>query len=147
MQVLLLKRTEGLGKEGDIVTVASGYARNYLLPGKIAVEATKNTVELQKKLISERQRKAEQELQEYSELAERISIISLTVPVKVGEDEQLYGSVTSADIARLLKDEGIEIEKKKILLENPIKNLGVYAIEVALHPEVKATMKLWVVKE
>jgi large subunit ribosomal protein L9 len=147
MQVLLLRKTEGLGSEGDIITVADGYARNFLLPRKFAVKATKSTIELQRKLIAEREKKAAQELEEHRALAERISTLSLTVAAKVGEDDQLYGSVTAGDIAKLLGEEGIEIDRKKILLEAPIKNLGVYAVEVGLHPEVKSTMKLWVVKE
>jgi large subunit ribosomal protein L9 len=147
MQVLLLKKTTALGDDGDIVSVSDGFARNYLFPKKLAVKADKGTIELQKKLIAERQKRSAQELEQYRVLAEKISALSLTVPVKVGEDDQLYGSVTTSDIVRLAKEEGIEIDKKHILLESPIKNLGVYAIEVLLHPEVKAAMKLWVVKE
>lgn len=147
MQVLLIKKTDGLGNDGDIVTVSDGYARNYLIPRKIAVLATKGTIELQKKLVSERQKRAEKELENYKALAEKISNISLTIPVKVGEDDQLYGSVTTNDIVRLLKEEGVEVDKKYIKMDMTIKNLGVYAIEVALTPEIKATMKLWVVKE
>lgn len=147
MQVLLLKKTDGLGNDGDIVTVSDGYARNYLIPRKIAVIATKGTIELQKKLVSERQKRTEKELENYKALAEKISNISLTIPVKVGEDDQLYGSVTANDIVRLLKEEGVEIDKKHIKMDMAIKNLGVYAIEVVLTTEVKATMKLWVVKE
>jgi large subunit ribosomal protein L9 len=147
MQVLLLKRTENLGDDGDIVSVADGYARNYLFPRKLAVKADKGTIELQKKLVSARQKRVAQELEQYRVLADKISALSLTIPVKVGEDDQLYGSVNASDIVRLAKEEGIEIDKKHILLESPIKNLGVYAIEVLLHPEVKAAMKLWVVKE
>jgi large subunit ribosomal protein L9 len=147
MDVLLLKTREGLGSEGDIVAVADGYARNFLLPKKLAVKATKSTIELQKKLVAERSRRAAEELEGYKALADRISGLSVTISAKVGEDDQLYGSVTASDIVGLAKEEGIELDKKSILLKAPIKNLGVYAVEVALHPEVKATMKLWVVKE
>ncbi len=147
MEVLLLKTREGLGSEGDIVAVADGYARNFLLPEKLAVKVTKSTIELQKKLVGERSRRAAEELEGYKALAERISSLSVTISAKVGEDDQLYGSVTAADIVKLAEEEGIELEKKNILLKAPIKNLGVYAVEVVLHPEVKGTMKLWVVKE
>ena len=109
MQVLLLKKREGLGNEGDIVPVTDGYARNFLLPRKFAVKATKNTIELQKKLITERGKKVVQELEEYKALAERISCLSLTVPEKVGEDDRLYGSVTASDIVKLMKEEGIAV--------------------------------------
>lgn len=147
MQILLLKKTEGLGNDGDIVSVSDGYARNYLFPKKLAVMATKGTIELQKKLVAEREKRAAQELENYKALSEKISNLSLTVAVKVGEGDQLYGSVTPAEIVKLLKEEGVEIDKKHIKLDIPIKNLGVYAIEVVLSPEVKSTMKLWVVKE
>ncbi len=147
MQILLIKKKEGLGDEGDIISVADGYARNYLIPRKYAMKAAKNTIELQKKLVAGRSRKIAEELDECKALGEKISTLSLTIPVKVGADDYLYGSVTSADVVRLLTEEGIEIAKSKVLLEKPIKNLGVYAIDVEVHPEIKATMKLWVVKE
>ncbi len=148
MEILLLKDVDKLGTEGDIVQVADGYARNYLLPKGIAIVATKDKIVLQKKLKQRRQQKIEKELEEAKVLAEKISTISCTIPVKVGEDDKLFGSVTAADIARLLKeDEGIEIDKKNIMLVNPIKSLGVYAIDIKVHPDVKGTMKLWVIKE
>ncbi len=148
MEILLLKDVDKLGTEGDIVQVADGYARNYLLPKGIAILATKDKIVLQKKLKQRRQQKIENELEEAKVLAEKISTISCTIPVKVGEDDKLFGSVTAADIARLLKeDERIEIDKKNIMLATPIKSLGVYAIDIKVHPDVKGTMKLWVIKE
>ncbi len=147
MDVLLIKDVENLGREGDVVAVADGYARNYLVPRKIAMIASAETIKLQEKIRAERVAREAAEQRDFEELAERLSNVSVTTPVKVGEDEQLYGSVTTQDIAELLKQEGFEIDRKKIVLENPIKALGVYAIEIRLHPEVTATVKLWVVKE
>jgi len=86
-------------------------------------------------------------LEEAQALAERISNISLTIPVKVGEEEKLYGSVTTKDIAALIEKEGVEIDRRHIMLEDPIRSLGVYSIKIDLHPEVKGNLKLWVVKE
>ena len=147
MDVLLIKDVDKLGREGDIVAVADGYARNYLIPRRIAMAASAEAVKLQEKIRSERIAREAAEKHEFEELAEKLSNVSVTTPVKVGEDEQLYGSVTAHDIAELLKEEGFEIDRKKIVLENPVKALGVYAIEIRLHPEVTATVKLWVVKE
>ncbi len=147
MDILLIKDVDKLGREGDIVTVADGYARNYLIPRKIAMTASAQAVKLQKKIRAERIAREAAEQRDFEELAERLSNVSVTIPVKVGEDEQLYGSVTGQDIAELLKEEGFAIDRKKIVLENPIRALGVYAIEIRLHPEVAATVKLWVVKE
>jgi len=147
MNVLLIKDVEQLGREGDLVSVADGYARNYLIPHGCAIIAGVKTVKLQEKIRGERLAREAAERQEFVELAEKLSNVSLTTAVKVGEDEQLYGSVTAQDIADLLREEGYRIDRKKIVLENPIKALGVYAVELRLHPEVTGTIKLWVVKE
>ena len=147
MDVLLIKDIEKLGREGDLVSVADGYARNYLLPRGWAVAASDKTAKLQEKIRTERLSREAAERQEFVELAEKLSNVSVTTAVKVGEDEQLYGSVTTQDIAALLEDEGYKIDRKKIVLENPIKALGVYAIEIQLQPEISGTVKLWVVKE
>lgn len=147
MEVLLIKDMATLGREGDMVTVASGYARNFLIPKGWAVAASERTLKLQEKIRAERLAREAHERREFEELAAKLSSVSLTTPVKVGEDEQLYGSVTTQDISALLQEEGFEIDRKKIVLENPIKALGVYAIDLQLHPEVTATIKLWVVKE
>jgi large subunit ribosomal protein L9 len=147
MEVLLVKDRERLGREGDLVTVADGYARNFLIPKGFAIAASDKTVKLQEKIRADRLAREARERQEFEELAARLSNVSLTTAVKVGEDEQLYGSVSAQDIAALLEQEGFQIDRKKVLLEAPLKALGVYAIEIRLHPEVTATIKLWVVKE
>ena len=147
MEVLLLKDMDALGREGDIVSVAKGHARNYLVPRGFAVAASAQALKLQEKIRADRLAREASERQEFDELAETLSKVSLTTVVKVGEDEQLYGSVNAQDIGALLEEEGYTIDLKKIILEHPIKALGVYAVQIQLHPEVAATIKLWVVKE
>ncbi len=147
MQILLLKNVEKVGREGDIVTVSDGYARNYLIPRRIAIRATKGAMDIQKSLHKRRIARAQAELDECKELAERIENLSCTISAKVGEEERLFGSVTTTDIAEALLKEGVNVDKKKILLEAPIKNLGIYSVKVRLHADVEATLKLWVVKE
>lgn len=147
MEILLLKDVKKIGKEGDIITVTDGYARNYLIPKKLAIKSTKGVADVQKSLQRRRIMRAHAELEEYKQLAEKIEGLSCTISAKVGEEEKLFGSVTSADIAEALRKEGLEIDKKKIVLESPIKNLGIYSVKIRLHPEAEPTMKLWVVKE
>ncbi len=147
MEILLLQDIEKIGKEGDIVTVADGYARNYLIPKRMAIKATRGFADVQRSLQRRRIVQAQAELDECGQLAERIGNLSCTISAKVGEEEKLFGSVTAADIAEALRKEGLEIDKKKIVLDSPIRNLGIYSIIIHLHPEVKATLKLWVVKE
>ncbi len=147
MEILLLQRVKELGLEGDVVKVADGYARNYLIPGKKAVKAGKETIKLQERLKQKRVLQARADLEEAQAIAEKIANCSLTMPVKVGEDEKLYGSVTTKDICELLKQEGIEIDRKHIQLIDSIRALGVYSIKIDLHPEVEGILKLWVVKE
>ncbi len=147
MKVILKEDVDNLGKSGDMLVVANGYARNYLLPRGLADQAsTKNVkvLEHQKKLIQAGQAKRKQESQD---LATRLEAVSCTIARKVGEEEKLYGSVTSRDIAASLKDEGIVIERKHILLDEPIRDLGVFNVPVKLHPEVTGTIKVWVVKD
>jgi large subunit ribosomal protein L9 len=147
MKVILREDIEKLGKRGDVVKVAPGYGRNYLLPKGLAYHYTSGNakkVEVERKILNlhKAREKAEAE-----DLANRISQISTTIVRKVGENETLYGSVTGADIAEALEREGFAMEKRKILLEEPLKTLGIYTVPVKLHPEVTAELKVWVVKE
>ncbi|MDD5633697.1 MAG: 50S ribosomal protein L9 [Candidatus Omnitrophica bacterium] len=147
MKVILLKDISGLGKLGSEVEVKDGYAKNYLIPNNFVVEATKGalrTVE-QKKLAASR--KEEKLKEEYKKLADKISSISCTISVEAGEEDKLFGAVTSEMIADSLKLEGAEIDKKKVVLDEPIKKLGVYNVEIRLHPDVKTQVKIWVVKK
>jgi len=147
MKIILRKDFEGLGKAGDIVTVKDGYARNFLIPQGIALKADTAAVkqlESEKKMeemkISRSKKAAEQ-------LAEELAKVSCTATVTVGEEDKVFGSVTTQQIADLLKEKGYEIDRKKIRLDEPIKALGIYDVPIKLHPEVETKIKLWVVKE
>ncbi|MEE9231714.1 MAG: 50S ribosomal protein L9 [Acidobacteriota bacterium] len=147
MKVVLRKDIDKLGKRGDVVNVANGYARNHLMPKRLALRATDGNL---KRVKLERHRLGVRLVREKSdaeELAKRLAGVSCTVARKVGEKDVLFGSVTNADIAGFLEKEGFGVDKRKIVLEEPIKALGIYNVSVRLHPEVTAEVKVWVVKE
>jgi large subunit ribosomal protein L9 len=147
VEVILREDVVNLGRRGDIVKVAEGYGRNFLLPrGKaVAVNATnKAMVEKEKRAAVAR---AAKEKTEAEELAQRIAGLRFVAPRKVGENEQLYGSVTSGDVADFLRTKSIDLDKRKVQLEDPIKRLGDHEVKIKLHPEVVATLKLLVTKE
>ncbi|MCK4401420.1 50S ribosomal protein L9 [bacterium] len=146
MKVVLKQDIDKLGIAGDIVEVADGYGRNYLLPRGLAIKATAGAEKAAEQIKKAKGRKIQEEKTNLEELAKKLSKLSLTIPVQVGEDEKMYGSVTSIDIANMLKQEGIEIDKKKIALKEPIKKLGIFNIQIKLHQEVTAEVKTWVVK-
>ena len=146
MDVILLQDVEDLGRMGQTVAVARGYARNYLLPQGMALEATPgnmNVVQEHMKLEAKRDdlRRADAE-KRAAELGE----ISCTISVQAGDDDKLFGSVTARNIAEELATQGVELDHKQVVLEEPIKQLGVYSVPVRLHPEVEITAKVWVVK-
>jgi large subunit ribosomal protein L9 len=147
MKIILRSDIDRLGKIGEVVNVAPGFARNYLIPKKLAYSATAGNL----KRIEFEKRRAEQmsarELEETRKLAAKIKDLSLTFQVKVGEEEKLYGSVTAADISEEAAKQGFDIDRRKVVLDEPIKQLGVYTVGVRLHPEVTAEIKVWVVKE
>lgn len=146
-EVILMSDVEGLGVEGDVVHVAEGYARNYLLPRKLAAPVNQATQRRIEKLRAERQARLEQERAGAEALAKQLSKASCTLVVKTGEEGKLYGSVTSVDILAVLAEQGIELQKKQLELEEPIRDLGVFEIPIKLHPELRATLKVWVVEE
>ena len=147
MKIILKKDDPNLGSAGAVVSVKDGYARNFLIPQGIAVKADKSNL----KQLEELKKTAEMRLGKDQRLAEKIaeklSAVSITAKVKTGEDDKLFGSVTSQDIADLLKEKGYEIDRRKIELEEPIRELGVFQVPVKLHPQVEARVKLWVIKE
>ncbi|MBH30465.1 MAG: 50S ribosomal protein L9 [Candidatus Marinimicrobia bacterium] len=147
MQVILKKKIDKLGDVGDVVRVKDGYARNYLMPRGLVVKATSGNVkamETLKKQIANRDKKATVHLRE---LADKLSKLKLSAPVKVGEDDRLFGSVTAITIRELLEEEGHEVDRKAIHLDDPIKTLGVHTVSVKLHPEVETEIKVYVIKE
>lgn len=147
MRIILKQDIAKLGNAGQIVEVKNGYARNYLIPKGLAIEATESNIkafEQEQKLAQIRMLRGKKDAEE---LAAKISKLSITVAMPVGEEDKLFGSVTAQMIADLLKENGCEIDRRKIVLEDPIKALGVYDIPIKLHPEVTATAKVWVVRE
>lgn len=147
MEVILREDVDKLGRRGEVVKVAEGYGRNFLLPRGLAMPVTadnKATIERERKAHEAR---AAKEKAEWESLATRINSIRFVAPRKVGENDVLYGSVTSGDIADFLKGKGIEIDKRKVQLEEPIKSLGDHEVKIKLHPEVVATIKVLVSKE
>lgn len=147
MEVILRQAVEKLGHPGDIVKVSPGYARNFLLPRGYAYEATPGN---KRRIEQERQRlDAAEESRRGSaqDLATRIEQVSLTFSARVGEEGKLFGSVTSADIAQQMAEQGFSIEKRQIELKEPIKALGVYRVPIRLHADVHPEIKVWVIKQ
>ena len=147
MEVILSKDVQNLGKMGDVVKVKDGYARNFLIPQKMAYGATPTNlkrIEQQKKQI---QLKMEQEKQEAEALAEKLNKVSCTVTVEVNDLDKLYGAVGETDIVKALEVEGFTVDKKDIIVENPIEELGIFEVGIRIHPEVIAKIRLWVTKK
>ena len=147
MKVILLKDVDRVGQAGDVVQVADGYARNFLIPMSQALMATDANMAQFETRRRQHEAAADRERRGAEGLAEHLATTSLTAQVKVGEGERLYGSVTAQSIADLLKDQGHEVDRRKIELDEPIRALGVYNVTIRLHSDVKATVKVWVVKE
>lgn len=146
-EVLLMGDVKDLGSEGDVVKVADGYARNYLLPSKLAAPVTEATKRRLVKVRRDREAATVAEQASARALAAKLADTSCTIAVKVGGDGKLYGSVTPGDIEEQLKSQGIEIDKHQIELEQPIKELGVFDVKIRLHPDVESSVKVWIVEE
>lgn len=144
MKLILKENIEHLGQIGDIVKVAPGYARNYLLPKGLAIEATvKNAKALEhaKRQLAYKKNKS---LEAAKNLVAKLEALSIVLTHQAGEEGKLFGSVTNMEIAAFLKDNGLEIDRKRIVLAEPIKQLGEYSVPVKIHPEVSATLKVTV---
>ena len=145
MKLLLSENVKDLGLAGEIVTVANGYGRNYLLPRNLAVEVTASNlkhIESMKKVAAARML---ERVKDFRTLAERIAAMDITIKERVSEAETLYGSVTAKNLVDALAAEGVVVEADMIKLEEPIKTLGVHRVKVRMHPEVEAELKVWVV--
>lgn len=147
MEVVLMKDHDKLGKALDVVPVKDGYARNFLIPSGIAVPATESN----KKRVAEARKqndvREEKRTKEARELAKKIEQIPCTIPVKVGEEDKIFGSVTAQEISDFLKKEGFDIGKHSVELDEPIKQLGVYNVTINIYKDATAKLKVWVVKE
>lgn len=146
-ELILMADVDGIGLEGQTVKVSEGYARNYLLPRKLAVPISNAALKRLEKNRQEREARQQSERVAAQTLAQAIEQVSCTIAMKVGENDKLFGSVHVSDIAEALKAQKIEIDRRKIHLNEPIHELGVYTVKVKLHPEVEASLKVWVVGE
>ena len=147
MEILLRKDVEKLGKAGETVNVAAGYARNYLFPRKIATAVTEENLRYLDTEKRRAEREAEKRHQALVEHAKRLDSVSCTIPAQATEGGTLFGSVTAAMVAEALRREGFEIPEEAVRLEHPIKETGVYAIEVQLAPDIISTTRVWVVAD
>lgn len=147
MKVILQQDVNKLGKKGAMVKVKDGFARNFLLPKGIALTATQENLKKVERNLANQAQRITEEKGKAQELADKLSAISCTISVDAHEEDKIYGSVTAAHILSALEAEGIILDKKQVLLKDPIKSLGIYDVELRLHPEVKAKLKVWVVKK
>jgi large subunit ribosomal protein L9 len=147
VEVILLESIPNLGDRGATVKVKPGYARNFLFPRRLALPASEGNTRVFHEHARVLEKRDHAAMEGARAQAGKLSDASCTITVQVGEDDKLYGSVTAVDIARSLADQGHELEKKQILLDEPIKQLGVYTVDVRLHREVSVPIKVWVVKE
>ena len=145
MKVILKSDVDQLGRMGDLVEVKAGFARNYLLPKEMAALATTKNVKLlehEKRIIAA---KIKKEKFSAEEIAKKIEALSITIPAKVGEEGKLFGSVSSKDIADAMLEAGVEVDKRKILLDKPIKEVGAFQVQIKVYREVTASVKVEVV--
>ncbi|SRR5690606_9451345 len=147
MKVILRQNFEALGSIGDVVDVKAGYARNFLIPRKIAYVALQGNIRALEEEKKNAAKKSQQELHAAETLAAELEKVSVTIPVQVGEEDKIFGSVTTQMIADALAEKGYEVDKRKIEIDEPIKSLGIYGISVKLHQNVSAKIKVWVVRE
>ncbi len=147
MEVVLLQDVEKLGKEGEIVKIKDGYGRNYLIPRKLATPSSTQALKILE--LKKKRRILEEEKSKSSakSISEKISSLSCTISVESGLEDKIFGTVTPEMIRNALMQEGLNIDKKHILIEEPIKKLGVYQVKIKLHPEVIASLRIWVVKK
>ena len=147
MKILLREDYKGLGEAGEIVKVKDGFARNFLIPQGVAFIATDQNKKRYENDLKQQSWKLERDKINAEELSKTLENVSCTISVQVGEEDKLFGSVTSQNITDVLAEQGYKIDKRKILLDEPIKALGIYSVPIKLHPEVEASVKVWVVKE
>ena len=147
MKVILQENVEGLGYLGDVLTVADGYARNFLLPRKKAVLAEERQVKLLQHLKRQIDQKAKKELEALGDIGKQMSNVSLTFEVQTGKDDKLFGSVTSKDIAEQLASQGMTVDRRKIQLPQPLKELGTFPVPIKLHRDVVTKITVTLIKQ
>jgi len=147
LKVILREDVAGFVKDREVKQVKDGFARNFLFPRKLALAASDETLKQIELNQNKKKAKKELETKKAQEAALRLAGLSVTITAEVNEEEKLYGSLNASDIAAAIAAEGVEVNKKAIVLETPIKELGIYDVEVRLHPEVISKIKVWVVKK
>lgn len=147
MKVILLENVNNLGSTGDNVKVKDGYARNFLFPKKLAIEATALAVKAVEEKKKRDELKENKLVEDLKKVSERLKNISITIPMEAGEGDKLFGAVTSEAIIESLAKEKVTIDKKQVILDEPIKALGLHDVNIKLHREVTAQVKVWVVKK
>lgn len=147
MKIILIKNVEKLGSAGEVVKVKDGYARNFLLPKNLAVDARRKNAKFLDNEKKKLEAKGKRLKGEAESLKEKLNNISCTIAMPTGEEDKLYGEVTPELVANFYKQEGIDIDKRRVHLESPIRHLGVYQVDIKLHPDVVANVKVWVVKK
>jgi len=147
MKVILTESVDRLGDAGQVVDVKDGYARNYLLPRKLALAASRGNMAVYEEVSRQREAQQSRARREAEAQSKALEKASCTVSVAVGEEDRIFGAVTTQQIADLLKEQGFDVDRRNIHIEEPIRALGVYDIPIRLHAEVEATVKVWVVKE
>lgn len=146
MKVILREDLPNLGEAGDVVEVKPGYARNYLIPNKLAMEATEGNLKTFKDIARALEARSEKEQEDAEDLSGKLAGVELTIRVEVGEEDQLYGSVTSQMIVDALEEKGFDIKRRHVLLKSPIKELGIFEVPIHLHREVEPTVRVIVEK-
>ena len=147
MKVILIEDVRDLGSMGDIVNVKDGHARNFLFPKNMAKPATGSNLKIVEGIKKKKEQALLKEKKAAEDLKKKLSLVSCTIPVEAGDDDRLFGAVTAQDISSAFEEEGFSVDKRKILLEEPIKKLGVYHVVIKLHAEVTGEAKVWVVKK
>ncbi len=147
MKIILTESHDNLGDAGSVVVVKDGYARNYLIPRKLALVASKGNMRVYEELKRQKEAHSTRAQREAVALSGKLEKASCTIPVAVGKEDQIFGSVTAQHVSEQLVEQGFEIDRRWIELEEPIRALGVYDVSIRLHAEVQAIVKVWVVKE
>ncbi|MBN1824114.1 MAG: 50S ribosomal protein L9 [Endomicrobiales bacterium] len=147
MKVILRSDVTNIGKQGDIKNVSPGYARNFLLPRKLAMEANASNMKIWEREKVRLEKEREEIIGKAKDLAGQIEKISVTIPMKLGESGKLFGSVGNSHIAKALDENGFKVAKQDILLAEPLKEIGAFTVEIRLHPEVNANLKVWIIED
>lgn len=147
MKIIMRDDVENVGRTGEVVTVKDGYARNYLIPRKLAITASPGNLRAIDQVKLQKDQRDKKRMRDGDRIKVALEKVSVTAEVQVGEEDKVFGSVTSAHISELLKDKGFTIDKRDILLEEPLKALGVYTVDIKIDRDIVAKVKVWVVKK